>query len=181
MQELDLVIHSYQKNMEKKLEFSYFFMGVNVNTYKAQCQFQGDYKFYLGSTVQSSLQENFIQPIEILGKEPFLLVTPGLKRNIYNSSKIHAISTFIEENLNRFSSLKVGVISFKNNFKTIETHHCYTLSNKGDLNEAAQHLFAAMRALDNSDVEIIITEKFPEEGLGKAINDRLNRASYKRA
>ena len=55
------------------------------------------------------------------------------------------------------------------------------LSIKGSLNEAAQHLFAALRALDNSDIDIILTEEFPDEGLGKAINDRLKRASFKRA
>ena len=37
-----------------------------------------------------------------------------------------------------------------------------------------------MRGLDASDVDVIIAEVFPEQGLGKAINDRLRRAAAKR-
>jgi L-threonylcarbamoyladenylate synthase len=48
------------------------------------------------------------------------------------------------------------------------------------MNEAAQHLFSAMRYLDNSEVDLILAEVFPNEGLGRAINDRLQRAAYKR-
>jgi L-threonylcarbamoyladenylate synthase len=45
--------------------------------------------------------------------------------------------------------------------------------------EAAQKLFAVMRLVDNMDVDVVLAEKFPNEGLGKAINDRLKRASVK--
>jgi L-threonylcarbamoyladenylate synthase len=37
-----------------------------------------------------------------------------------------------------------------------------------------------LRALDASDVEVILAERFPDEGLGRAINDRLRRAAAKR-
>ena len=45
--------------------------------------------------------------------------------------------------------------------------------------EAAQNLFAAMRALDEQDLDLILAERMPDHGLGKAINDRLNRAAAK--
>jgi L-threonylcarbamoyladenylate synthase len=51
------------------------------------------------------------------------------------------------------------------------------LSESGGLGEAAHHLFAVLRELDSSDCEVIVAEEFPDEGLGKAINDRLRRAS----
>jgi L-threonylcarbamoyladenylate synthase len=53
------------------------------------------------------------------------------------------------------------------------------LSPNGDLNEAAKNLFAAMRNLDTSGLDIIYAVRFPDEGLGRAINDRLKRASVK--
>ena len=53
------------------------------------------------------------------------------------------------------------------------------LSPKGDIKEAAKNLFGALRKLDSRAVEFILTEKVPDEGLGKAINDRLLRASQK--
>jgi L-threonylcarbamoyladenylate synthase len=48
------------------------------------------------------------------------------------------------------------------------------------MHEAARNLFAAMHALDASDVQLILAEVFPEQGLGVAINDRLKRASVRR-
>ncbi|MEX0654804.1 MAG: L-threonylcarbamoyladenylate synthase [Phycisphaeraceae bacterium] len=51
-----------------------------------------------------------------------------------------------------------------------------TLSPTGDLVEAAANLFAAMRRLDGAGVDLIVAERVPDEGLGRAINDRLRRA-----
>ncbi len=52
-----------------------------------------------------------------------------------------------------------------------------TLSTTGDLREAATHLFRMLRELDASDVDLILAEEVPDEGLGAAIMDRLRRAS----
>ncbi|REJ90048.1 MAG: threonylcarbamoyl-AMP synthase [Planctomycetota bacterium] len=51
------------------------------------------------------------------------------------------------------------------------------LSPAGDLKEAAFNLFAALRRLDAAGLDLIIAERVPEKGLGRAINDRLRRAS----
>ena len=56
---------------------------------------------------------------------------------------------------------------------------CERLSAGGDLNEAARNLFSVLRDLDRSDSEVILAEVFPEQGLGRAINDRLRRAAAK--
>lgn len=52
------------------------------------------------------------------------------------------------------------------------------LSPDGSLTEAATHFFAALRRLDAAELRLIVAEMFPDEGLGKAINDRLERASH---
>lgn len=54
-----------------------------------------------------------------------------------------------------------------------------TLSEKGDLREAAANLFAAMRRLDEKGLDRIEAFPVPDVGLGRAINDRLRRASLK--
>jgi L-threonylcarbamoyladenylate synthase len=51
------------------------------------------------------------------------------------------------------------------------------LSPRGDLVEAASGLFAALRRLDEVGLERIYAERVPREGLGVAINDRLQRAA----
>ena len=54
------------------------------------------------------------------------------------------------------------------------------LSESADLVEAAQHLFAGLRALDRPEFTGIAVMPIPEEGLGAAINDRLRRAAAPR-
>ena len=54
------------------------------------------------------------------------------------------------------------------------------LSERGDLREAAAHLFAYMRLLDKPCYSGIAVAPVPTNGLGLAINDRLKRAAYPR-
>ena len=54
------------------------------------------------------------------------------------------------------------------------------LSEAGNLEEAAANLFAMLRRLDRPGLAGIAVMKLPESGLGRAINDRLRRASAPR-
>ena len=51
------------------------------------------------------------------------------------------------------------------------------LSASGDLREAAARLFAVLRGLDEAGLDLIVAEPVPEEGLGRAIMERLRRAA----
>jgi len=51
------------------------------------------------------------------------------------------------------------------------------LSATGDLTAAAAKLFDAMHRLDAAGLDVIIAEAVPEQGIGRAINDRLRRAA----
>jgi L-threonylcarbamoyladenylate synthase len=55
-----------------------------------------------------------------------------------------------------------------------------SLSEAGDLAEAASRLFSALRLLDASGAAVIAVAPIPETGLGEAINDRLRRAAAER-
>jgi L-threonylcarbamoyladenylate synthase len=70
-----------------------------------------------------------------------------------------------------------AMICFDECFPEIDKERQYLLSEKGDLDEAAKNLFAVMRQLDQLKLNEIVAIKFPDEGLGKAINDRLRRAA----
>lgn len=54
------------------------------------------------------------------------------------------------------------------------------LSPSGDLREAARNLFSMLHRLDESGAEMIAVAPIPDEGLGEAINDRLQRAAAPR-
>jgi L-threonylcarbamoyladenylate synthase len=53
------------------------------------------------------------------------------------------------------------------------------LSERHDLREAAANLFRYLRELDALDVDLIVAERVPDQGLGAAILDRLRRASHR--
>lgn len=72
--------------------------------------------------------------------------------------------------------LKTATLLFSKPIPTIPISNQRILSPKGSTEEAARHLFSAMRELDQKGFELIITEIFPSTGLGPAINDRLKRA-----
>jgi L-threonylcarbamoyladenylate synthase len=55
-----------------------------------------------------------------------------------------------------------------------------SLSQTGDLVEAAANLFHHLHALDATGTEVIAVAPIPERGLGRAINDRLRRAAAER-
>jgi L-threonylcarbamoyladenylate synthase len=69
---------------------------------------------------------------------------------------------------------RIGILSFQKDF---EQPNQIILSASGNTEEAAQHLFSALRSFDKLPVDIILSELLPEQGLGRAINDRLRRAA----
>lgn len=81
----------------------------------------------------------------------------------------------VNQLLHRFHDHYTAVISFHEIYP--EANECHVLSIKASLSEAAARLFEVLRALDREEVEVILAEVFPEEGLGRAINDRLKRAA----
>jgi len=40
-------------------------------------------------------------------------------------------------------------------------------------------MYAALHRLDQANIDVIVAEKLPDHGLGKTINDRLQRAVQK--
>ena len=60
--------------------------------------------------------------------------------------------------------------------KTKSNNYFY-LSTKGNLDEAAKNLYSCLRKIKNNGYKSIAVEKIPNQGLGRAINDRLIRAS----
>lgn len=104
-----------------------------------------------------------------------LPAAPGMLESHYAPRKRVMVGD-MDALLRRFAGQRVGIISFR---EERPGHRCEVLSEQGDLAEAARHLFAVLRELDASDCEVILAERFPDQGLGRAINDRLRRASVR--
>jgi len=102
---------------------------------------------------------------------------PGMLKSHYAPTKqlfIDDIDNFIAA----YKDKNIGVISFQKEYSG-QNIKCKTLSISGNINEAAHNLFAALRYFDGTNVACIVAEKLPNSFLGRAINDRLQRAAHK--
>ncbi|GGH76310.1 L-threonylcarbamoyladenylate synthase [Phaeocystidibacter marisrubri] len=103
---------------------------------------------------------------------------PGMLHSHY-APGVKLFTSSIDDLLPSYSIEKIGAISFTNPIHGVLAEKQLILSKTGDLREAAKNLFRHLRALDNMEIEAAVVEMVPNEGLGKAINDRLKRALYK--
>ena len=61
--------------------------------------------------------------------------------------------------------------------RKITLKNYYYLSKKNDLRQVAKNLYSLLRNIKKKGYKMIAVEKIPNIGIGKTINDRLNRAS----
>ncbi len=101
--------------------------------------------------------------------------SPGMLKSHYAPRKRLVLTDAFDITDDELS--RVGVIAWDKKVVGVPDHHQIVLSENGSLKEAAKHLFAAMRTLDETDVDYIIAVRVPDVGLGRAINDRLKRAA----
>jgi L-threonylcarbamoyladenylate synthase len=71
----------------------------------------------------------------------------------------------------------VGLLTWRHAPSDSRFKRVIDLSPGGDLVEAAANLFQGMRELDSLGFDFLLATTFPEQGLGRAINDRLRRAA----
>jgi L-threonylcarbamoyladenylate synthase len=120
--------------------------------------------------------EKVVGPVRILSHSSSNPKTPGMLKSHYAPRKkviLGDITLMLEEHKGE----RIGVLSFNKKYDNAD--ESYILSLEGSYTEAAKNLFTALRFLDQADVSLILAELLPEENLGRAINDRLRRASVK--
>jgi len=76
-------------------------------------------------------------------------------------------------------SSTAGLLAWGQSVQTSRFRRVFSLSESGDLVEAASKLFSLLRAMDREPVSAIYVEKVPEVGIGKAIMNRLYWAAQR--
>lgn len=120
--------------------------------------------------------EAIIGPVSVQSHSTSNPKAPGMLKSHYAPRKpliLGDLSTLIKQHAGK----NFGILSFDKSFDTITADKQITLSPMGSTQEAAQRLFGALRMLDKMPIDLILAEYVPPTGLGKAINDRLKRAS----
>jgi L-threonylcarbamoyladenylate synthase len=75
------------------------------------------------------------------------------------------------------SNKKYGLLAWRSMAGAKQFAEIRQLSSSQDLREAAANLFRYLRELDQLNLDLLVAERLPDEGLGAAIMDRLLRAS----
>jgi L-threonylcarbamoyladenylate synthase len=105
--------------------------------------------------------------------------SPGMLSRHYAPKTDSYLTENIPELLKSFEKKKVGLLLFQNPIQKNNNITQEILSKSGDFAEAAKNLYAAMHRLDQNSLDVIIAEILPNIGLGKTINDKLERATKK--
>lgn len=103
---------------------------------------------------------------------------PGQLKNHYAPRKPLYLGD-IETLAKQHAGKKIAVIDFGTRTYAFKPCIHLALSRQENLQEAALNLFSALRAADDSDAELVLASTVPEHELGRAINDRLRRASVR--
>lgn len=125
--------------------------------------------------VTSEQIESIIGKVNVRAHSTSQPQAPGQLKSHYAPGKKFLLGN-IQELAKKYPS-RCGILSFQNNVTGIRSDFHLILSPSGDLNEAARNLFSMLRHLDNMDVDVVLAEEVPNEGIGRAINDRLRRAA----
>jgi L-threonylcarbamoyladenylate synthase len=123
-----------------------------------------------------------VEKIESLLDEKLPFKSDAIKPNSPGQLKSHYAPrvpvAFIDEvNLEKINREKTGILVFSKREKFGKFPSEKVLSENGNLEEASANLFNYLHKFEEENLELILVEKVPEEGLGKAIMDRLIKAT----
>ncbi|HBN02918.1 MAG TPA: threonylcarbamoyl-AMP synthase [Bacteroidetes bacterium] len=129
------------------------------------------------------LREGGISQEEITAKTGLIVrttkegktATPGHFLKHYATVKPLYMVDDIEAYSSAHSAKKISYLLYEN--KEVNGHSYY-LSHTYELAEIASNLFAMMHQADEDHSDCIVVEKIREEGIGRAIADRLSRAAF---
>jgi L-threonylcarbamoyladenylate synthase len=120
--------------------------------------------------------ESIIGKVEISPIEDSKPSAPGMLPKHY-APRTPIVLDWSAKDAEAYRGKRIGFLALKEPKPFLKFIHVEILSKRGDLREGAANLFSAIRRLDALNLDLILAESVPEVGLGRAIMDRLRRAS----
>ena len=121
--------------------------------------------------------EAVVGKVKVMNTKEAAPEAPGMLLKHYAPKTKTILVDDIENFLKENTLPKIGTISFYKKTAHANVVHQEVLSERKDFKQAAANLYQAMHRLDKMNLNLIVAERFPDENLGKSINDRLNRAT----
>lgn len=109
--------------------------------------------------------------------------SPGMKYTHYAPDApfylVDGSPAFIQSLVNeqKAAGKKVGVLASEENAGFYQTDAVIPCGSRSDLESVAHHLYDALRAFNETGVEVIYGEVFPKQGVGMAIMNRLEKSA----
>ncbi len=120
--------------------------------------------------------ERAVGPVQVFHQGGSRPQAPGMLANHYAPKKPLMVGE-LPVLLDQHATQRVGILVFQQPCLDIALDRQVILAPTGNLNEAAQNLFAALRTLDTLPIDTMLASFVPNTGMGRAINDRLKKAA----
>ena len=191
--------HTLFKNLLKQLDYPLAAPSANITTKVSAVkvkdveeEFGNKIKYILdGGTCAIGVESTIIN---LIGKPTILRLggvdiskiqkTLGFKLNISTNPKKKIVPGQSRLHYSPGIPLRMNIAKPKNNEAFIiikkrktKLKNYFYLTTKNNLDEAAKNLYSCLRKIKNKGYKSIAVEKISNKGLGRAINDRLQRAS----
>lgn len=128
----------------------------------------------LGGISLEDLEKVSSKPVKILAGNEVGSSPGNFKKHYATRTPLYL---GLENSENSLEVEKTAYIRFQNYLSDVPENQQILLAKDGSTYTAARNLFSSLRWMDEQGYARIIAEKLPEVGLGKAVNDRLLRAS----
>lgn len=122
--------------------------------------------------------EAVVGQVEVKNKKEENPDAPGMLEKHYSPLTTTILTANVIAEIESHSQQKIGLLTLSTSYKSTAIVTEIILSETGNLQEATSKLYDAMHQLDHMDLDVIIIEKMPDYGLGKSMNDRLQRAAF---
>ncbi|MGB3607383.1 L-threonylcarbamoyladenylate synthase [Psychroserpens sp.] len=132
--------------------------------------------YRLGSTSVEAI-EGIVGSISIQNKKEIAPDAPGMLERHYAPTTKTILVNNVSEAIEKHHGKRIGVLAFHSEVKHPAVTFQIILSKEKNMEIAASRLYDAMHQLDSQVLDLIIAQRFPNAGLGKSINDRLQRAT----
>lgn len=109
--------------------------------------------------------------------------SPGMKYTHYAPNAplyiVQGSRDFLQEKADewREEGKRVGILTTTENESFYQANVVLACGSRNDLSTVATHLYEVLRSFNEHDVDIILSESFPEEGVGQAVMNRLMKAA----
>ena len=121
--------------------------------------------------------EAVVGKITIKNKKEVSPDAPGMLARHYAPSTKTFLVDDVALEVTKHQGKKIGVLVFNQSLNNDSLTEII-LSEEKSMQKAASKLYDSLHELDHLNLDVIIAERFPDNGLGKSINDRLQRATF---